>query len=45
MFLSIENLIKFYSKDDPLIKDLNFSVNKGEFVSFIGKVDLEKQLF
>ena len=36
MFLSIENLIKFYSKDDPLIKDLNFSVNKGEFVSFIG---------
>ena len=37
MFLNIENLIKFYSKDDPLIKDLNFSVNKGEFVFHWGK--------
>ena len=45
MFLSIENLIKFYSKDDPLIKDLNFSVNKGEFVSFIGESGSGKTTF
>ena len=45
MFLIIENLIKFYSKDDPLIKDLNFSVNKGEFVSFIGESGSGKTTF
>ena len=45
MFLSIENLIKFYSKDDQLIKDLNFSVNKGEFVSFIGESGSGKTTF
>ena len=45
MFLSVENLIKFYSKDDPLIKDLNFSVNKGEFVSFIGESGSGKTTF
>ena len=45
MFLNIENLIKFYSKDDPLIKDLNFSVNKGEFVSFIGESGSGKTTF
>ena len=45
MFLNIENLIKFYSKDDPLIKDLNFSVNKGEFVSFVGESGSGKTTF
>ena len=45
MFLNIENLVKFYSKDDPLIKDLNFSVNKGEFVSFIGESGSGKTTF
>ena len=45
MYLNIENLIKFYSKDDPLIKDLNFSVNKGEFVSFIGESGSGKTTF
>ena len=45
MFLNIENLIKFYSKDNPLIKDLNFSVNKGEFVSFIGESGSGKTTF
>ena len=45
MFLNIENLIKFYSKDDLLIKDLNFSVNKGEFVSFIGESGSGKTTF
>ena len=45
MFLNIENLIKFYSKDNPLINDLNFSVNKGEFVSFIGESGSGKTTF
>ena len=45
MYLNIESLIKFYSKDDPLIKDLNFSVNKGEFVSFIGESGSGKTTF
>ena len=45
MYLSIENLIKFYSKEDPLIKDLNFSVQKGEFVSFIGESGSGKTTF
>ena len=45
MYLNIENLIKFYSKDDPLIKDLNFSANKGEFVSFIGESGSGKTTF
>ena len=45
MYLNVENLIKFYSKDDPLIKDLNFSVNKGEFVSFIGESGSGKTTF
>ena len=45
MYLNIENLVKFYSKDDPLIKDLNFSVKKGEFVSFIGESGSGKTTF
>ena len=45
MYLNIENLIKFYSKDVPLIKDLNFSVKKGEFVSFIGESGSGKTTF
>ena len=38
MYLNIENLVKFYNKENPLIKDLNFTVNKGDFVSFIGEI-------
>ena len=45
MFLKIENLEKYYSKKLPLIRQLNFSVNKGEIISFIGEVDQEKQHF
>ena len=45
MYLNIENLVKFYSKEDPLIKDLNFSVQKGEFVSFIGESGSGKTTF
>ena len=45
MYLNIENLIKFYSKDVPLIKDLDFSVKKGEFISFIGESGSGKTTF
>jgi len=45
MYLNIENLVKFYTKKDPLIKDLNFSVKKGEFVSFIGESGSGKTTF
>ncbi|RPG66958.1 MAG: ABC transporter ATP-binding protein [Flavobacteriaceae bacterium TMED121] len=37
MYLDINNLVKFYKKGSPLIKKLNFSVKKGEIISFIGE--------
>ena len=37
MFLDIRNLSKSYKKGLPLIKKLNFSVKKGEIISFIGE--------
>ena len=37
MFLEISNLSKSYKKGLPLIKKLNFSVKKGEIISFIGE--------
>ena len=37
MFLDISNLSKSYKKGLPLIKKLNFSVKKGEIISFIGE--------
>ena len=37
MHLEIKNLEKFYSKEIPIIKKLNFSVNKGNIISFIGE--------
>ena len=45
MYLNIENLIKYYNIENPLIKDLNFSVNKGEFVSFVGESGSGKTTF
>ena len=45
MYLNIENIVKYYSKDNPLIKDLNFYVNKGEFVSFVGESGSGKTTF
>ena len=45
MYLNIQNLVKFYNKENPLIKDLNFTVNKGEFVSFIGESGSGKTTF
>ena len=37
MHLEIKNLVKFYKKELPIIKKLNFSVNKGNIISFIGE--------
>ena len=45
MYLNIENLVKYYNKKNPLIKDLNFHVNKGEFVSFVGESGSGKSTF
>ena len=45
MFLKINNLEKFYKKDRPLIKSLDFNVNKGEIVSFIGESGSGKTTF
>jgi iron(III) transport system ATP-binding protein len=45
MYLNIENIVKYYSKDNPLINGLNFYVNKGEFVSFVGESGSGKTTF
>ena len=45
MYLNIENLVKYYNGKLPLIKGLNFSVDKGEFVSFIGESGSGKTTF
>ena len=37
MHLKVTNLVKFYNKKEPLIESLNFSVEKGEIVSFLGE--------
>ena len=37
MFLRISDLKKYYNESEPLIRNLNFSVNRGEIVSFIGE--------
>ena len=45
MYLNIENLVKSYDKNNPIIKGLNFSVKKGEFVSFVGESGSGKTTF
>ena len=45
MYLDIQKLVKYYNKDNPIIKELNFSVKKGEFVSFIGESGSGKTTF
>ena len=45
MFLKIKNLEKYYNKNLPLIRRLNFSVNKGEIISFIGESGSGKTTF
>ena len=45
MFLRISDLTKYYNESEPLIRNLNFSVNKGEIVSFIGESGSGKTTF
>ena len=45
MFLKISDLKKYYSESEPLIRNLNFSVNRGEIVSFIGESGSGKTTF
>jgi iron(III) transport system ATP-binding protein len=45
MYLEIKDLVKFYEKETPLIKKLNFSVEKGEIISFIGESGSGKTTF
>ena len=45
MFLKISDLKKYYNESEPLIRNLNFSVNRGEIVSFIGESGSGKTTF
>ena len=45
MFLKVSNLKKIYDKGEPIIKSLNFSVDKGEIISFIGESGSGKTTF
>ena len=37
MYLEVKNLLKYYNRNYPIIKDLTFSVKKGELISFLGE--------
>ena len=45
MHLKVSNLVKFYNKRQPLIESLDFSVEKGEIVSFLGESGVGKTTF
>ena len=45
MYLKVKNLIKHYSSEFPIIKDLSFSVKKGELISFLGESGSGKTTF
>jgi ABC-type Fe3+/spermidine/putrescine transport system ATPase subunit len=45
MFLKVTNLKKYYDKEEPLIRNLNFSVEEGEIISFIGESGSGKTTF
>ncbi len=45
MFLKVVDIVKYYNKNEPLIRNLNFSVNKGEIISFIGESGSGKTTF
>jgi len=45
MFLKVKNLVKHYSSELPIIKDLSFSVKKGELISFLGESGSGKTTF
>lgn len=46
--MALDTIIEFenaniFQKDNLILKDVNLSINKGEFVYFIGKVGSGKQ--
>ena len=45
MFLKVKNLVKHYSSEFPIIKNLSFSVKKGELISFLGESGSGKTTF
>ena len=45
MYLKVKNLAKFYNSSYPIIKDLTFSVKKGELISFLGESGSGKTTF
>ena len=45
MFLNVKNLCKSYGTEEPVIKKLNFSIKKGEIISFIGESGSGKTTF
>ena len=45
MFLKINELQKYYDSNNPLIRNLNFSVDEGDIVSFIGESGSGKTTF
>ncbi len=45
MYLEVKDLIKYYNPNIQLIKKINFSVNKGELISFIGESGCGKTTF
>ena len=45
MYLEIKNLVKHYDSKFPIIKNLSFSVKKGELISFLGESGSGKTTF
>ena len=45
MFLKVKNLIKSYADNQPVLKKLNFQLQKGELLSFVGESGAGKSTF
>ena len=45
MYLEVKNLLKYYNRSYPIIKDLTFSIKKGELISFLGESGSGKTTF
>ena len=45
MHLEVSNLTKYYSKSSPVIQSIDFTVGKGEIISFIGDSGVGKTTF
>ena len=45
MYLEVKNLVKFFDSNYPIIKDLSFSVKKGQLISFLGESGSGKTTF